>query len=101
MYIHVLLGKLSTLPLSYTRQGRIYFSPKIPICKGGVLVGSRSISVTLPLDKDALELLRNYIKRGGSVNQNCCKLLILSDITPRKTGAKYKCFQQRQKLSGY
>jgi len=27
----------STLPLSYTRQNRIYFSPQNPICKGGVL----------------------------------------------------------------
>jgi len=27
----------STLPLSYTRQNRIYFSPQNHICKGGVL----------------------------------------------------------------
>jgi hypothetical protein len=28
----------STLPLSYTRQNRIYFSPQNPICKVGVVV---------------------------------------------------------------
>jgi len=41
-----------------------------------VLVSSKS--VTLPLDKDALELLRNYIKRGGSVNQKGKKLILCS-----------------------
>ena len=31
------------LPLSYSRQNRIYFSPKISICKEGVLVSSKMV----------------------------------------------------------
>ena len=33
----------STLPLSYTRQNRIYFNPKINSCKGGFSLMLRSI----------------------------------------------------------
>ena len=32
-----LAWEASTLPLSYTRPNRIYFSPKNDACKGGVL----------------------------------------------------------------
>ena len=35
------LGR-STLPLSYTRPNRIYFSPKNGSCKGGVLASSKT-----------------------------------------------------------
>jgi hypothetical protein len=34
-----LAWEASTLPLSYTRQNRIYFSPKIPGCKGWLYLG--------------------------------------------------------------
>jgi len=57
-----LAWEASTLPLSYTRSNRIYFSPKISSCKEGVLALSENVTWLSALNEDGLFVPRPKVR---------------------------------------